>query len=138
MGQMRIVSEHACEGSWCTPNQAEFTQDEKIKLEGWALFQQFRFVFSDEQQKDLDEMNLKALKKIRAARTERDKTNASTVLADPTEMIPLMDASGNAAPLQEFSLRCSVWKRCKSVTVSGICDETHTNVNENPYKYTSR
>ena len=98
MAQMWIVSEHACEGSWCTPNQEEFAKNEKLQLEGWALFQQFRFVFSDEQQKDLDEMNLKALKKIRAARTERDKTNASTVLADPTEMIPLMDASGNAAP----------------------------------------
>ena len=125
MAQMWIVSEHACEGSWCTPNQEEFAKNEKLKLDGWALFQQFRFVFSEQQQKELDDINVQALKKIRAARADRDQKNQKQALGDSAEMIPLMDAAAVAQPSSSSSSSSAVVKALPHLDKASVSANTN-------------
>ena len=73
-------------------NKDAFQTDAKTKIEDWTIFQQFRFVFSAEQQRELDDLNLQMLRTLRSQRESKDKSVVSVGNGnDDNNMMPLTD-----------------------------------------------
>ena len=70
-------------------------------------------------------MNVQALKKIRAARADRDKNNEKNTLGDSVEMLPLMDAAGGAAASSSSSSSSTVVKALPHLDKASLSANTN-------------